>query len=61
MRLLQRMEADRHRRAVDTPRMAQVQGGVVISSPSMIRLSTRLLVFLHTPRSRSPPQWSTFT
>ena len=53
-----RMEADRSRRA---PRTAQVQGGVVFSFPSMIRLSTRHLVHLHTPRSRSPPQWSTFT
>ena len=31
------MEADRSRRAVDTPRTAQVQGGVVFSFPSMIR------------------------
>ena len=60
-RLLQRVEADRRRRAVDTPHTAQVQGGVVFSFPSMFGLSTRLLVLLHTPRSRSPPQWSTFT
>ena len=47
-RLLHRMEADRRSGAVDTPRTAQVQGGVVFSFPSMIRLSTRLLVLLHT-------------
>ena len=42
---------------------ATVQGGVVISFPSMIRPSTSSLVLLHTPRSRSrsPPQWSTFS
>ena len=29
-RLLRRREADRRRRAVETPRTAQVQGGVVV-------------------------------
>ena len=42
---------------------ATAQGSihVVISFPSMIQLSTRLLILLHSPRSRSPPQWSTFS
>ena len=61
-RLLRRREADRRRRAVETPCTAQVQVGVVFSFPSMIRLSTRVrdYSYSYSCTHLARTQWSTF-